>query len=108
MNAPVDKTLLQTTLRKMGNSTGLILPKPILDQLGLESGAKIELHIEDGKVIAEPVKPKRKVREGWAEAAREIGAQPLTEEELDWLGFDDPIVDDEDIPQEWLKDDQGQ
>lgn len=91
MNAPDHKLFRQTTLRKMGNSTGLILPKAMLDQLGLTSGAKIELRIQDGEVVARPVK--RKVREGWEEAAREIGAHPLTEEELDWLNmpsdFDD-------------------
>ena len=92
MNAPVDKSLLQTTLRKMGNSTGMILPKAILDQLGLASGAKIELHVEDGRVIAEPVK--RKVREGWEEAARIIGAEPLTEEELDWLNMPNEFDDE--------------
>jgi antitoxin MazE len=101
MNAPVDKSLLQTTLRKMGNSTGMILPKPILDQLGLASGARIELRIEDGEVIARPVK--RKVREGWEEDARRICAEPLTEEERDWLEFDDPIEGD--VPDEWLAED---
>lgn len=74
---------MQTSLRKMGNSTGMILPKAILDELGLSSGAKVDLRVEDGKVIAEPVK--RKVREGWEEAARIIGAEPLTDEERDWL-----------------------
>ena len=89
MNAPLDKTQLQSTLRKMGNSTGMIVPKAILDQLGLASGAKIELRVENGEVIARPAK--RKVREGWEEAAKRIGAEPLTEEEQDWLEFDDPI-----------------
>ena len=83
MNAPFEKTLIQSTLRKMGNSTGMILPKPILDQLGLASGAKVELRIEDGEVIARPAK--RKVREGWEEAAKRIGAEGLTDEEKDWL-----------------------
>ncbi|MBW8755441.1 MAG: AbrB/MazE/SpoVT family DNA-binding domain-containing protein [Sphingomonadales bacterium] len=76
----------------MGNSTGMILPKPILDELGLASGAKVELRVEDGEVIARPVK--RKVREGWEEAAREIGAQPLTEEELDWLNMPNDFDDE--------------
>lgn len=83
MNAPFEKTLIQSTLRKMGNSTGMILPKPILDQLGLASGAKVELRVEDGEVIARPAK--RKVREGWEEAAKRIGAEGLTDEEKDWL-----------------------
>ena len=89
MNAPFKPALLQSTLRKMGNSTGLILPKPILDQLGLSSGTKVELRIENGEVIARPAK--RKVREGWEEAAKRVGAAGLTEEEKDWLEFDDPI-----------------
>lgn len=100
MNAPFDKTQLQSTLRKMGNSTGMILPKAILDQLGLASGAKIELRVENGEVIARPAK--RKVREGWEEDAKRIGAEGLTEEELEWLEFDDGIVDDSPIPPEWL------
>ena len=89
MNAPLDKIQLQSTLRKMGNSTGMIVPKAILDQLGLACGAKIELRVENGEVIARPAK--RKVREGWEEAAKRIGAEPLTEEEQEWLEFDDPI-----------------
>jgi antitoxin MazE len=104
MNAPLHKGLLRTTLRKMGNSTGMILPKAILDQLGLASGAKIELHVEDGKVVATPVK--RKVRDGWEEDAKRIGAAPMSEEERDWLGFDDPIPGDDDIPPAWLTPDR--
>ena len=100
MNAPFEITRLQSTLRKMGNSTGMILPKAILDQLGLASGAKIELRVENGEVIARPAK--RKVREGWEEDAKRIGAEPLTQEELEWLEFDDGIVDDLPIPAEWL------
>jgi antitoxin MazE len=76
---------MQTALRKMGNSTGMILPKPILQELGVKSGAAMDVIVENGRVIATPVK--RKVREGWAEAAARIGAEPLTEEEQDWMGF---------------------
>jgi antitoxin MazE len=104
MNAPVPAGQLQTTLRKMGNSTGLILPKAMLDQLGLASGAKIELRVENGEVIARPLK--RKVREGWEEAAKEVGAAGLTADEREWLEFDDPIEGDDDVPPEWLVADQ--
>lgn len=81
---------MQTALRKMGNSTGMILPKPILKELGVESGTPMDVIVENGRVIATPVK-KRKVREGWEEAAKRIGAEPLTDEEQDWLGVDDDI-----------------
>lgn len=84
----------------MGNSTGLIVPKAILDELGLASGAKVDLRVEDGEVIARPVK--RRVREGWEEDAKRIGALGLTDEEREWLEFDDPIEDEGPIPEEWL------
>jgi len=80
---------MQTSLRKMGNSTGVIIPKVMLDQLGLASGAKVDLRVEDGKVIAEPVR--RAVREGWAEDAARIGAAEPTGEERAWLDADDPV-----------------
>ncbi|MBS0482243.1 MAG: AbrB/MazE/SpoVT family DNA-binding domain-containing protein [Proteobacteria bacterium] len=100
MNAPIDKIQLQSTLRKMGNSTGLIVPKVILDQLGLESGAKVELRVENGELIAHP--ERRRIREGWEEDARRIGAGQPTQEEADWLEFDDRLDDDSPIPPEWL------
>jgi antitoxin MazE len=81
---------MQTALRKMGNSTGMILPKPILVELGVESGTSMEVVVENGRVIATPVK-KRNVHEGWEEAAKRIGAEPLTDDEEAWLGFDDDI-----------------
>lgn len=106
MNAPFQITRLQSTLRKMGNSTGLILPKAILDQLGLASGTKVDLRVENGEIVVRPAK--RKVREGWEEDAKRIGAGGLTEEERDWLEFDDPIEDDGPVPPEWLSPDASQ
>ena len=73
----------------MGNSTGMILPKPILKELGVESGTSMDVVVDNGRVIATPVR--RKVREGWAEAAAIVGAEPLTEEEREWLDFDDDV-----------------
>lgn len=75
---------MRTALRKMGNSIGMIVPKALLSKMGLAAGATIDLRVEDGKLVA---RPKRKVREGWAEGAEKVAAHPLTEEEEDWLGF---------------------
>jgi antitoxin MazE len=74
-----------TALRKMGNSTGMILPKPILKALGIETGAAMELVVEDGRVIATPVK--RGVREGWEADAERIGAESLDVDSQAWLSF---------------------
>ena len=76
---------MQTSLRKMGNSTGLIIPKAMLGELGVTIGAAMELVIADGKLVAAPVRASP--REGWAEDAARIGAEPLTEEERDWMEF---------------------
>jgi antitoxin MazE len=75
---------MRTALRKMGNSTGMIVPKVLLSEMGLAAGATIDLRIEDGKLVA---RPERKVREGWAEDAEKVAAHSLTDEEKDWLGF---------------------
>jgi antitoxin MazE len=47
---------MRTLLRKTGNSTGMILPKPILKELGLDAGATIELKVENGCLIIAPLK----------------------------------------------------
>lgn len=75
---------MQTALRKMGNSVGMIVPKAILKELGATAGTAMDLRVENGQVVAKPV---RHPREGWAEAAALIGAEPLTQEEEDWLTF---------------------
>jgi antitoxin MazE len=75
---------VQTSLRKMGNSVGLIMPKAILNEIGATAGTPMEVRVEEGRVI---VTPARKVREGWAEDAACVAAGELTAEETDWLGF---------------------
>jgi antitoxin MazE len=74
---------MQTSLRKMGNSTGMILPKPILKALGVSTGTIVELRVEKGEVIGRPLSLPE--HESWAEDAARIGALPLTEEEQDWM-----------------------
>ncbi len=84
---------MQTALRKMGNSVGMIVPKPLLKELGATAGTPMDVRVEEGRVIATPL---RRVREGWEEDAKRIGAEPLTEEERDWMAFgnegDDELI----------------
>lgn len=75
---------MQITLRKMGNSTGLILPKALLKAVGAGAGTAMDIRLEDGSFV---VTPHRHPRDGWAEAAALIGTEALTEEEQDWMGF---------------------
>jgi antitoxin MazE len=57
-----------TEIRRVGNSRGIIIPKPMLKEAGLESEAEIAL--ERGTIVLR--KPRRNPREGWAEASRKI------------------------------------
>ncbi|TVS12646.1 MAG: AbrB/MazE/SpoVT family DNA-binding domain-containing protein [Wenzhouxiangella sp.] len=58
---------MKTQLVQIGNSRGIRIPKPLIEQAGL--GDQVELRVEDGQVIIEN---HRKPRAGWAEAAREL------------------------------------
>ena len=59
---------MRSTLRRVGNSQGVIIPKPILAQVGLERD--VEIAVENDAVVIR--KPKGHVREGWADASRAI------------------------------------
>ena len=61
---------MKIAIRKMGNSQGVIIPKPLLTQLGLDSEA--EMSVERDAIVLR--KPRKKVREGWAEASKAIAA----------------------------------
>ncbi len=77
---------MPTSIRKIGNSRGVILPKPALEALGIAEGGAVEFVYEPGKISIVPAR--RKVREGWEEDARRIAAAGLTEEEREWLDAD--------------------
>jgi len=62
---------------KIGNSQGLRIPKPILEQTGILDDVEIE--VEKNKIIIRPVK---NVREGWGEAFKIMGEK----------GDDAPII----------------
>jgi antitoxin MazE len=80
---------MHVTIRPFGNSKGVIIPKPLLAQVGLEDEADIV--VQDGTLVLRPVQAP--VRQGWAQAAQALaqrgqdeqvlGDQPLAREE-DW------------------------
>ena len=62
---------MEVIIRKMGNSQGVLIPKPILAHLGLEGVA--DLQVRDGAIEIRPLR--RNPREGWADDARRLAAQ---------------------------------
>ncbi len=59
---------MKTVIRKMGNSQGVLIPKPLLAQIGLEGEA--EMRVEGDALVLR--KPRRNLRQGWAEASKAL------------------------------------
>jgi antitoxin MazE len=84
---------MRATLRKMGNSSGVIIPKPILVQIGVEPGDDLDLSVDDDRIVLAPAR--RHPRAGWAEAAKHIAE--AGDDTLVWPDFGN--ADDADL--EW-------
>jgi antitoxin MazE len=52
----------------MGNSQGVLIPKPVLAQLGLEN--EVEMEVENDAIVLR--RPRHKAREGWVEASKAL------------------------------------
>jgi antitoxin MazE len=70
---------------KIGNSQGLRIPKPILEQTGIIDDVEIE--VEKNQIIIRPIK---NVRDGWDVAFKNMGEK----------GDDEPILDEK-ISHSW-------
>ena len=59
---------MQVAIRKMGNSQGILIPKPILDQLAMEGTA--DLQVINGVIEIRPIKTNP--RATWAKDSERI------------------------------------
>ena len=62
---------MKTSIRKMGNSRGVLIPKPFLAQTGMDGG-EVDIEIENDSIVIR--KLEKKARQGWAEASKAIAA----------------------------------
>ena len=80
-----------THLIKIGNSQGIRIPKPLIEQADLE-GKDLQLQVVEGGLLISPMKP---AREGWRESIEATlkthGTEPLDQE---WLNA--PLSTDDD------------
>jgi antitoxin MazE len=67
-NIVITMKTIHVSIRRIGNSHGVVIPKPILAQLGLNGEA--EMTVEGGALVLR--KPAGPTRAGWAEAAKKI------------------------------------
>jgi len=73
---------MRVAIHRIGNSQGVILPKPLLAQVGLTNG-EVEMTVESDAIVLR--KPQAPPRAGWAEAAEAIAA--AGDDELVWPEF---------------------
>ncbi len=71
---------MNITIRKIGNSEGIIIPKDVLDRMGVKAGDELVLREEDGEIrlavqnadLAEQLKAARMGMEKYRVALREL------------------------------------
>ena len=80
-----------THLIKIGNSQGIRIPKPLIEQADL-AGKDLQLQVVEGGLLISTTKP---AREGWRESIEDTlkayGTEPLDQE---WLNV--PLSTDDD------------
>jgi antitoxin ChpS len=72
-----------TNLRRVGGSIMLAVPRPLLNVLHMEAGAKVSIAIDDGRLVIEPAQRRKYT-------LKELIAQcnpkaRRTKEEKEWL-----------------------
>jgi antitoxin MazE len=82
--------IMKLDLVRIGNSRGIRIPKPIIDQLGFDSS--VDVRIERNRLV---IAPERRPRQGWAEAFAAAGSS-----ENDELLIDSAVENDFDR-EEW-------
>jgi antitoxin MazE len=61
---------MKSRIVRIGNSQGIRIPKPVLEQAGLSDEVEIDVR---GKTLV--IRPARRPREGWDVAFREMAAR---------------------------------
>lgn len=82
---------MRITIRRIGNSKGMIIPTAMLQQAGLDLEADVS--VEDGALVVRA--PQKAVRSGWAHASAE-----LAKDEDDTLVMPD-LANEADADLEW-------
>jgi len=77
---------MRARIVKIGNSQGIRIPKPILEQIG--AGQDVELEVQDNRIVIRPLSNRR---EGWDEAFKKMAQK----------GDDSLAIPDEGISHSW-------
>jgi len=61
---------MRAAVRKLGNSSGVIIPKSLLAEAGVAVGDAVDMTLEGGRIVLARVEPR--ARAGWAEASKQL------------------------------------
>lgn len=64
---------MEVAIRTIGNSKGVVIPKPLLAQAGLDDQTCACIAVENGSIVLR--KPTKAVRIGWSQAAATVAAK---------------------------------
>ena len=81
---------MKTDLIRIGNSRGIRIPKPVIEQCGL--GDTVEMRVQENRLV---ISSERKPRQGWEDALLRAGAASDVEFLLD------SALDDDFDQKEW-------
>lgn len=82
---------MRVAVRRLGNSSGVIIPKSLLEETGIAVGDAVDMTCEEGRIVLNPLP--RAARAGWAEASKSIAG--AGEDALAWPEFGN--ADDRDL-----------
>jgi antitoxin MazE len=77
---------MRARIVKIGNSQGIRIPKPLLEQIGI--GDDVDLEVENDQIV---IRPLSNCREGWDQAFEKMAEE----------GDDSPLIRDEDLSHSW-------
>jgi antitoxin MazE len=84
---------MRASVRRLGNSSGVIIPKSLLTDAGISIGDTVDLALEEGRIVLAPLR--ERPRAGWAEASETLARAGddalvwpefanIEDENLDW------------------------
>jgi antitoxin MazE len=79
---------MKSAIRKMGNSLGVIIPTPVLAEVGSKEGDPVDVAVKSGKIVIIPIKTDPRVN--WAAECKSLA--DAGEDGLVWPEF--PNEDD--------------
>jgi antitoxin MazE len=81
---------VKTAIRKVGNSHAVIIPKPLLAEIGAKLEDRVDMSVQGGKIVIAPVK--KRPRQGWAEDSKALAA--AGDNRLAWPEFGNAADED--------------